>query len=244
MKVAKTKEAWGARVEQRLRQALTPSLYPPTPAFFFLPRSLFRARALFFLLPPSFHKRRLCVERLYARHTRALEAGDGAGAAAALAGVAHLGGLYDILRPMEGALPMAIRASLVANLAPALAAPGADGPALEAALREGLGLDPPRETFWKPLGALTSGLSAEDKIWLLVDLVPCFARPDGPLAEAAAGLPAVGAVALAAVQVRCARHDPPPPPPRAPPPGDMVGPGPPPPSSPRRHPLLGNTGAF
>jgi hypothetical protein len=65
---------------------------------------------------------------------------------------------------------------IAANLAPSLADRRLNKEAVLGALREGLGLSPPQEAFWKPVGELTAGLIAEDKIWLLVDFVPLFGR--------------------------------------------------------------------
>jgi SAM-dependent methyltransferase len=128
------------------------------------------------LLPDE---RRLCAERLNARHNAAvkLQGPNSAEAQACLAAAPSLGVVYKCLAPMAKVLPVPIRATLAANLAPSFSLPGADAAALEAALLEGLGLTPPQPELWKPLGALTSGLIAEDKIWLLVDVVPCFGFP-------------------------------------------------------------------
>lgn len=41
-------------------------------------------------------------------------------------------------------------------------------------LREGLGLTPAREEVWAPLGKATERLHPEDRVRLLVDLVPLF----------------------------------------------------------------------
>lgn len=41
-------------------------------------------------------------------------------------------------------------------------------------LREGLGLIPAREEVWAPLGRATELLHPEDRVRLLVDLVPLF----------------------------------------------------------------------
>lgn len=130
-----------------------------------------------YLLPDE---RRLCCERLHAQWKAcgADEAGQ-AEAAQIVASAAYLEDIYEALEPMKlKVLPVPIVAMLAANLAPAFADPGADRAALMEALKEGLGLSPPQETFWKPLGALTKDLIAEEKIWLLVDFVPFFATPE------------------------------------------------------------------
>lgn len=138
------------------------------------------------LLPDE---RRLCAERLNARYNAAVETEgpDSPEAQACLTAAPSLGLVYKCLAPMAKVLPIPIRANLAANLAPAFGLPGADTAALEAALLEGLGLTPPQADFWRPLGALTSKLIAEDKIWLLLDVVPCFGFPGserhGKLAE-------------------------------------------------------------
>jgi len=128
------------------------------------------------LLPDE---RRLCAERLNARYNAAVEeqGPDSPEAQACLTAAPSLGLVYKCLAPMAKILPVPIRANLAANLAPAFGLPGADTAALEAALLEGLGLTPPQADFWRPLGALTSKLIAEDKIWLLLDVVPCFGFP-------------------------------------------------------------------
>ena len=128
------------------------------------------------LLPDE---RRLCAERLNARYNAAVEeqGPDSPEAQACLTAAPSLGLVYKCLAPMAKILPVPIRANLAANLAPAFGLPGADTAALEAALLEGLGLTPPQSDFWRPLGALTSKLIAEGKIWLLLDVVPCFGFP-------------------------------------------------------------------
>eukprot|EP00613_Pedinella_sp_CCMP2098_P059065 CAMPEP_0171861104 /NCGR_PEP_ID=MMETSP0992-20121227/26882_1 /TAXON_ID=483369 /ORGANISM="non described non described, Strain CCMP2098" /LENGTH=604 /DNA_ID=CAMNT_0012483059 /DNA_START=8 /DNA_END=1820 /DNA_ORIENTATION=+ len=127
------------------------------------------------LLPDE---RRLCCERLYAQYQSLKAAGDEAGSEACVNGAEELGTLYDILEPMSKALPVPIRALLASNIAPALASPDSDREAVLAALKEGLGLTPPQDAFWKPLGEMTSELIAEDKIWLLVDFVPLFGKKE------------------------------------------------------------------
>jgi len=113
-------------------------------------------------------ERRLCSERLNAlvkdaetddERTKIVESASG------------LDSLYEILSPMKKVLPMPIMSMLASNLAPSWTNSGPQ----QSALREGLGLETPRDLFWKPLGEQTSDISAEDKIWLLVDVIPFFA---------------------------------------------------------------------
>ena len=60
--------------------------------------------------------------------------------------------IYEVLEPMKlKVLPLPICAMLAATLAPSFAEEGADGEALKGALKEGLGLSPPQEDFWKPV---------------------------------------------------------------------------------------------
>ena len=125
------------------------------------------------LLPDE---RRLCCERLNTLWNQADAEED---ATTIVKNTAFLDEIYAVLEPMKlKVLPVPIVAMLAANLAPALAREGADTAALLAALKEGLGLSPPQDAFWKPLGTLTKSLIAEEKIWLLVDFVPFFASPE------------------------------------------------------------------
>lgn len=78
--------------------------------------------------------------------------------------------IYSILAPMGSVLPVPLIAQLAGNMAPTWI----DSEAQRNALNEGLGMKTPQPEFWKPLGELTSGLSSDDKVWLLADLVPLF----------------------------------------------------------------------
>jgi len=127
------------------------------------------------LLPDE---RRLCTERLYALFQKFGAQKQYDMAEASVEAAKELGNLYTVLEPMRKVLPVPIRALLIANLAPYMAAPKADKDAIVSNLLEGLGLTTPQEAFWKPVGELTKDLAAEDKIWLLVDFVPCFGRLD------------------------------------------------------------------
>jgi len=79
--------------------------------------------------------------------------------------------LYETLTPMSTVVATPLLAQLAANLAPSWNVRSLAQPA---ALREGFGLDPPRDAFWKPLGELTPALLVDDKLWLLTDLLPLF----------------------------------------------------------------------
>ena len=93
---------------------------------------------------------------------------------------------------MEKILPVPIRATIAANVAPAMALPGADKGAVLANLKEGLGLVAPVEgSFWKRVGNCTGSLTPEDKIWLLVDLVPVFGAQGAGALDRAAAFPEV-----------------------------------------------------
>jgi len=112
--------------------------------------------------------RRLCAERIHAMYQLAdtSEEKD-----RYFNAIYRLNEIYDILKVMNKVLPAPIMALFAANLAPNWTNSDAE----KEALREGLGLTNPREEFWKPLGAATTNLQAEDKIWLLVDIIPYFA---------------------------------------------------------------------
>mmetsp|Transcript_42832 Transcript_42832/g.58481 ORF Transcript_42832/g.58481 Transcript_42832/m.58481 type:complete len:290 (-) Transcript_42832:240-1109(-) len=113
--------------------------------------------------------RTLCCERLVGIY-RPKESADEQDAV--IQSALQLDSIYEILSPMSKVLPTPVMAMLAANLAPSWR----NTPTQRDALREGLGLSKAQETFWKPLGAATSDLGAEDKIWLLVDLLPYFAE--------------------------------------------------------------------
>lgn len=79
--------------------------------------------------------------------------------------------IYESLAPMSTVIATPLLAQLAAAVAPTW---NPESSAQRAALREGLGLDAPRELFWKPLGQLTTALTVDDKLWLLADLLPLF----------------------------------------------------------------------
>mmetsp|Transcript_33758 Transcript_33758/g.77914 ORF Transcript_33758/g.77914 Transcript_33758/m.77914 type:complete len:566 (+) Transcript_33758:119-1816(+) len=112
--------------------------------------------------------RRLCAERIHAMYQLAETSED---KDRYFNSIYRLNEIYDILKVMNKVLPAPIMALFAANLAPNWTNSDAE----KEALREGLGLINPRDEFWKPLGAATTNLQAEDKIWLLVDLIPYFA---------------------------------------------------------------------
>ena len=89
----------------------------------------------------------------------------------ALACAKALPAIYDIVQPMSRVIATPLLAQLAANLAPRWNMLSTQQPL---ALREGLGLDEPQPTFWKPLGTFTEKLTIDDKLWLLADLVPFF----------------------------------------------------------------------
>lgn len=61
-----------------------------------------------------------------------------------------------------------------AILAEALAPSWDGGEEQKATLREGLGLTPPGDAVWAPLGEATKFLHPEDRVRLLVDFVKAF----------------------------------------------------------------------
>jgi len=89
----------------------------------------------------------------------------------ALSSAMALRKIYEIVKPMSRVIATPLLAQLAANLAPRWNLTSKDQPA---ALRQGLGLDAPKDTFWKPLGELTAALTIDDKLWLMADLVPLF----------------------------------------------------------------------
>lgn len=115
--------------------------------------------------------RLLCAQRMYTLFESASSEQE---MTRIMDSIDKLDSIYGILEVMNKVLPTPTMAMFAANLAPAWSGTAEE----EAALRQGLGLDPPSEDFWKPIGQLTSELSAEDKIWLLVDLVPAHASAD------------------------------------------------------------------
>ncbi|KAJ1456992.1 hypothetical protein M885DRAFT_586993 [Pelagophyceae sp. CCMP2097] len=115
--------------------------------------------------------KRLCATRILSLVDR--EAGAEAKAAAAARNLPHL---YETLQPMSAVIATPLLAQLAANLAPRWDAASASQ---TAALRESLGMDTPRDEFWKPLSERTANLSVDDKLWLLNDVLPFFKKADG-----------------------------------------------------------------
>ncbi|CAM9394518.1 unnamed protein product, partial [Discosporangium mesarthrocarpum] len=83
--------------------------------------------------------------------------------------------IYTLLGEMKpGVLFSPYKAIVAVGLAPIW-----DGSEKQkAVLREGLGLLPPTEDVWKPLGEKTSFLHPEDRVVLLVDIVKAFLGPE------------------------------------------------------------------
>ena len=121
-----------------------------------------------------------CLER-YEPNDAARRAALGAKAAA------NLPFLYDTLKPMAVVIASPLLAQFAANVAPKY---DPSSGAQKFALREGLGIAAPRESFWKPLGNVTGSLSIDDKLWLLLDCLPHYLgrRDENDLPPALAAL--------------------------------------------------------
>lgn len=94
----------------------------------------------------------------------------------------NLDNLYETLQPMSSVIATPLLSQLAGNLAPRWSS---TSKTQTAALRESLGMDTPRDLFWKPLGDLTPRLSTDGKLWLLADLLPFFVNEENPPVAAA-----------------------------------------------------------
>ena len=113
--------------------------------------------------------KRLCATRLLGMIEEYAPGDSAKQASVARAAAKHLPELYETLKPMEVVIASPLLAQLAANLAPSWGAA-----AQRTALREGLGVAAPRDKFWKPLGNVTANLSIDDKLWLLLDVLPHY----------------------------------------------------------------------
>jgi len=87
--------------------------------------------------------------------------------------VGTLPSIYEVLIKMDQyAFPFSMQAQLATDLVTTTAFNGNDEQML--ALRMGLGLRTPSETFWEPVGQRTMSMEPEDKVNLLAHLVPRF----------------------------------------------------------------------
>lgn len=147
---------------------------------------------------------KLCTQRLYSIAEAAAEAGDDAAVERAYAAVDDLVKIYGLCEPMLKVLPVPLIAQMAANVA----ATWSSTPEELDALSMGLGMSTPSEAFWKPLSDATKKLTADEKIWLLVDLVPLFAPSAGnggkpQFADGLEALPAAVVAATAVVAEKC-----------------------------------------
>ncbi|CAM9221038.1 unnamed protein product [Ascophyllum nodosum] len=106
--------------------------------------------------------------RLHARYKKAKTDEE---RAAIMALIDPLVEIYDLLEEMP---PGVLFAPYKAILAEALSPNWNGSDEQKAVLREGLGLTPPGKDVWAPLGEATLLLHPEDRVRLLVDLVPLF----------------------------------------------------------------------